>query len=100
VDGDASATGLATHASFFYGGYLYVAGGISDANGLTEEKRVWRSPLDADHQLGAWESAAPLPVARGHVHQLPMIGNRVYSVAGALDLDLNSSEAIDVGIFA
>lgn len=40
---------LATHASFFYGGHLYVAGGLND-NG--HERRVWRAPIQADHSLG------------------------------------------------
>jgi hypothetical protein len=91
--------GLATHASFFYGGYLYVAGGITDDPTLTEESRVWRAPIDADHAVGKWEKAAALPIARGHVHQLPVVGNRVYSIAGALDLDLNSSDGIHIGVF-
>jgi hypothetical protein len=91
--------GLATHASFFYGGYLYVAGGISGGVNLQDEKRVWRAPIDAEHTVGAWEAVAALPVARGHVHQLPVHEKRVYSVSGALDLDLNSSDGIHVGLF-
>lgn len=91
--------GLATHASFFFGGYLYVAGGISGVDALKEEKRVWRAPVLEDHALGAWESATPLPRARGHVHQLPVVLGRVYSLGGALDLDLNSSDTVDIGTF-
>jgi hypothetical protein len=91
--------GLAAHASFFYGGFVYVAGGISGTTTLKEEKRVWRAPVDAEHVLGAWESVTPLPRARGHVHQLPVFGNRLYSIGGALDMDLNSTDAIDIGVF-
>ena len=40
--------GFATHGSFAYGGYLYVAGGIS-ATG--QEKRVYRAPFQSDHGL-------------------------------------------------
>ncbi|WP_146646422.1 Kelch repeat-containing protein [Labilithrix luteola] len=87
---------IATHASFFYGGYLYVAGGMS---GATELNRVWRAVIDADHALGEWEEVASLPIARGHVHQLPVFGNHVYSVGGALDLDLHSTDHVDVGVF-
>jgi hypothetical protein len=91
---------IAAHASFVYGGYLYVAGGLSGGpDNLTEEKRVWRAPIDGTHTLGAWEAVSSLPVARGHVHQLPVVADRVYSVAGALDLDLNSTDEIDVGVF-
>jgi hypothetical protein len=86
---------LATHASFFYGGYLYVGGGINTKH----EKRMWRSPIDADHALGPWEETASLLIARGHVHQYPVFGNHVYSFAGAIDFNLNSTDEIDVGTF-
>jgi hypothetical protein len=89
----------ATHASFFYGGYLYVAGGITGTTNPIQENRVWRAPIQADHSLGAWELAAPLLVARSHVHQLPTFENHVYSVAGAIDFNLNSTDEIDVGTF-
>ncbi|MBX7117283.1 MAG: hypothetical protein K1X64_23395 [Myxococcaceae bacterium] len=89
---------LATHASFFYGGYLYVVGGI-EPDTRTHEKRVWRAALGADHSLGAWEAAADLPVGRGHVHQLPIYKNHVYSVSGAIDFDLNSTSNVEVGTF-
>jgi hypothetical protein len=88
--------GLCTHSSFYYGGFLYVGGGIS---GMIQEKRFWRAPLGADHVLGAWEPAADLPVARGHVHQLPMYGKHIYSVSGAIDFDLHSTEDIEIGTF-
>jgi hypothetical protein len=87
---------LATHASFFWGGYLYVGGGI---NPTTHEKRFWRAPIGADHALGTWELAAPLPIARGHVHQLPIVGNHVYSVSGAVDYNLLSTPFIAIGTF-
>lgn len=91
--------GLATHASFFYGGYLYVGGGIRDKP-LDHENRLWRSAIGADHTLGAWEEAtATLGVKRGHVHQFPVFENHVYSIAGAIDFDLNSTDQIDVGTF-
>lgn len=88
--------GVATHANFFFGGYLYVVGGITSA---AHENGVWRAPINADHTLGTWEDAPKLPTARGHVHQVPILGNRVYSVAGALDFDLNSTDHIDIGTF-
>ncbi len=89
---------LATHAGFFYGGYLYVGGGLND--GLEPEKRMWRAPIGADHGLGAWEDVASLLIARGHVHQLPLFNGHVYSVAGALDSNgVKSTTEIDVGAF-
>ncbi len=91
--------GISTHASFFFGGYLYVGGGITGTTSLREEKRVWRAPIDGAHALGTWEEVAPLPIARGHVHQLPVLVDHVYSVGGALDFDLSSSDAIQVGRF-
>ncbi|MBK7858118.1 MAG: hypothetical protein IPJ65_05740 [Archangiaceae bacterium] len=91
--------GIATHASAFYGGYLYVMGGITDTGGLSHVKRVFRSPLGADHALGAWEEVVSLPVARGHVHDLPLFKNHVYSIAGAIDFSLHSTGAIQVGTF-
>jgi hypothetical protein len=86
-----------THGSFIYGGFLYVAGGVN--NNPSEEKRVWRAPILADHTLGAWDLTTSLPVARGHVHSLPVLGNRVYSVAGAIDFQLDSTGDIQIGTF-
>jgi len=90
-------TGLATHASFFYGGYLYVGGGID--NVPTQEKRIWRAQIDADHNLGAWEETAPFLIARSHVHQLPVFENHVYSFAGSVTFSLTSTNEIDIGTF-
>ncbi|MGD0528221.1 MAG: hypothetical protein ABSE49_24010 [Polyangiaceae bacterium] len=87
----------ATHASFFYGGYLHVCGGINDVP--AQEDRCWRSPIEADDSLGAFEEIAPLLIARGHVHQMPVLGRKVYSVAGAIDFNLDSTTEIDVGTF-
>jgi hypothetical protein len=87
---------LATHGSFLYGGYLYVAGGINDT---AVEKRVWRAAIVADHSLGAWEEAVPLPTPRAHVHNLPVFGTHLYSIAGAIDEYLDSTGDIQVGTF-
>ncbi len=74
---------MCTGASFFYGGYLYVGGGIGGLND-TQLDNVYRSPIGADHSLGAWEVAPALGIKRGHVHQFPIFQNHVYSVAGAI----------------
>lgn len=87
----------ATHASFFYGGYLYVCGGIN--NVPEQEDRCWSAPVEADHSLGKFEEVASLLIARGHVHQLPVLGGMVYSIAGAIDFNLNSTTEIDIGSF-
>jgi len=88
----------ATHASFFYGGYLHVCGGIN--NVPAQDDRCWRAPVLADHTLGTWEDVSPLPLARGHVHQMPILGDKVYSIAGAIDFNLDSTTQIDIGVFS
>jgi hypothetical protein len=90
-------TGLATHGSFIYGGFLYVAGGVDNSG--NEEKAVLRAPIMADHSLGAWDTSTPLPVPRGHVHALPVLGTHVYSAAGAIDAQLDSTGDIQIGTF-
>lgn len=92
---------LSTHATFFYGGYVYAAGGLStDAQrNYTIEKRVWRAPVNDDRSLGAWEEAAPLRTARAHVHELPVLGRHVYSVGGAIDFALDSTKEVEIGSF-
>jgi hypothetical protein len=90
--------GVCTHASFFYGGYLYVGGGLG-TSAYTILDKMWRSPIGADHALGAWEEVAPLGIARGHVHQFPIFANHVYSIGGAITLDLESTDEIDIGTF-
>ena len=89
-------SGICTHSSFVYGGWLYVVGGIDD-NGQSAVVR--RAHLEDDGTLSTWETAATLPQARGHVHQLPIENDRVYSVSGATDYSLNSTNAIFVGSF-
>jgi hypothetical protein len=88
--------GVATHASFVYGGHLYLAGGIDDLGGVIDDVRL--API-SDHALGKWGIAATLPVARAHVHQLPVVGGHVYSVAGAIDGTLDSTDVVAVGAF-
>jgi hypothetical protein len=87
----------ATHAAFFYGGYFHVCGGIN--NVPAQEDRCWRAPIDGEGTLGAFEEIATLPIARGHVHQMPVLGTMVYSVAGAIDFNLDSTTQIDIGTF-
>lgn len=89
--------GMAGHGSFYYGGYLYQAGGLdNDLNAMAD---VLRASIGADHTLANWEAAPSLPIPRGHVHQLPTKDNHVYSIAGAIDANLTTTDEIDVGTF-
>ena len=89
-------SGICTHSSFVYGGWLYIAGGIDDS---AQSAAVRRAHIEDDGTLGPWQTIAPLPQARAHVHQLPIENDRVYSVSGALDYSLNSTNGIFVGSF-
>jgi hypothetical protein len=71
----------ATHGAFVHGGYVYVAGGVE--NNARFVGTVQRARLLADGTLGAFEPSAALPQARGHVHHLPVVNGRVYSVGGS-----------------
>jgi len=63
-------------------GHLYTFGGVEDNARFVDI--VWRAPLAADGSLGAWQRVEPgLPNVRSHVHQLPVIGGRVYSAGGS-----------------
>ena len=89
---------LATHGSFIYGGYLYTGGGINTTP--AQERRFWRAAISpADHSLGSWQEIAALPFGRGHVHNLPVFNDHVYSIAGAIDFNLDSTGAIYIGNF-
>lgn len=50
------------HATFIAGSFLYVAGGNTYANLLSD---VWRARVLDDGSLGDWEPAGPLPAPRG-----------------------------------
>jgi hypothetical protein len=50
------------HATFIAGRYLYVAGGNTYANLLSD---VWRAALLDDGSLGDWSPTMPLPAPRG-----------------------------------
>ena len=91
---------LCTHASFFYGGYVYIVGGIME-NSVNAElsSAVYRAAVQADGSLAAWAKVHSLPIARGHVHQVPMFENHVYSVGGAIDFNLDSTTQVDIGTF-
>ena len=62
-----------------YEGYLYMVGGIY-GNGFSS--RVRRAEFLADNTLGPVEEVTSLPIARSHVHQVPLYNGHIYSVAG------------------
>lgn len=73
----------ATHAAFVHGGALWVLGGVEDNQRFVNH--VWRAAFGANGALGRWEEVDPgLPLARGHVHETPVVGGRVYSVGGRI----------------
>jgi hypothetical protein len=76
---------LAVHTAFAHLGQLYVVGGLEGKGaGAAFVGRVQRATIAADGTVGAFEEVpSALPLARGHSHQTPRIGNVVYSVGGA-----------------
>ena len=68
------------HAALAHGGHAYLVGGIEGAT--TPSDTVLRAPLLPGGGLGPWTPAASLPFARGHVHHVPVHGDRAYSVGG------------------
>jgi hypothetical protein len=72
---------LATHAAFAHNGALWALGGVEDGSRFVGT--IWRAPIGQDQKIGAWEEVKPgLPVARGHVHNTPVLGTRVYTAGG------------------
>lgn len=71
----------ATHSAFVHGGAMWVLGGVEDNQRFVNH--VWRAPFGANGAVGRWEEVSPaLPLARGHVHETPVVDGRVYSVGG------------------
>ncbi len=73
---------LSIHSSFVHAGHLYVVGGL-DLDSSKFLKSIYRAPVEASGDLGAWEEVSvELPKARGHSHQTPVVNGVLYSVAG------------------
>jgi len=84
----------ATHAAVVHDGYVYVVGGVE--NNTRFVSTVQRAPLGQDGTIGPWEGVTPgLPVARGHVHQVPVWRGRLYSLGGSANRQVMS--ALHVG---
>jgi N-acetylneuraminic acid mutarotase len=73
--------GIDTASAVVTDGDIYVIGGVE---GDAYVNHVRRAPILPDHTLGAWQSSAPLPKGRGHVHQTPLYQGNVYSVGGSI----------------
>jgi hypothetical protein len=70
-----------THSAFAHDGYIWLLGGVEDGNRFVDT--VWRAEIRTDGRIGAWQQVAPgLPIARGHVHNTPVLNSHVYSVGG------------------
>jgi hypothetical protein len=63
------------------GGSIFVVGGIEGSAYYSEHVR--RAEIQADGSIAAWSEASDLPVGRAHVHQLPIVGERVFSLGGS-----------------
>jgi hypothetical protein len=74
---------FATHAAVVYENELYVMGGVENNSHFSD--RVMRAAFLADGSLGAWQNVnSPLPAPRAHVHNVPVLGDRIFSVGGSL----------------
>jgi hypothetical protein len=82
-------------------GFIYLLGGVTSTNGsLQLTNAVHRARILGSGQLDAWETLAPLPKARGHVHQTPLFRNRfAYSVCGTSDLNHDSITDVFIALF-
>jgi hypothetical protein len=93
----------ATHASHFFGGYLWLIGGVEDNARFVAT--VLRAELRPDGRVGAWAELTPgLPVARGHVHNTPILNGRLYSAGGRInptspEKGIEVTGAVHVGTF-
>ncbi|HZS35425.1 MAG TPA: hypothetical protein VFF06_01285 [Polyangia bacterium] len=87
---------LSTHSTSFYAGALYVFGGLEDDSTFVDTVRF--AALAPDGSLGAWQTATPLPSARGHVLETPIWRNHVYS-AGGYDNDGLTLTGVVAGSF-
>ena len=71
----------ATHASHWYGNHLWMIGGVEDNARFVDT--ILRAELRADNRVGGWTKLEPgLPLARGHVHNTPIVNGRMYSAGG------------------
>jgi hypothetical protein len=85
---------LCVHSSNFMDGAIYVFGGIENDSDFIANVR--RATVHDDGTLGPWVDVAPLPTARAHVLETPILNGFVYSVGGSV-FDLSCIPEVDVG---
>ncbi len=71
---------VSSMSAFEAGGAVFVVGGVQTSRYTGAVSRATFAP---DGTLADWESVSELPVARAHVHQLPVVDGRVYGVGGS-----------------
>lgn len=74
--------GRATSSALVFLDQLYVVAGMTSLTG-GEVATVLRAPI-ADGAVGAFEELAPLPKARAHAHQTPLVNGHLYNVGGSI----------------
>jgi hypothetical protein len=87
-----------TAGGFAFGQQLFLVGGGEGGSGVERYvDRVRHAQLYENGTLAGFVDAAPLPVARSHVHQAPQLNGYVYSVGGRTMPDLTSMGRVFVG---
>ena len=93
----------ATHASHWFGNHLWLIGGVEDNARFVDT--VLHAELRSDNRIGGWTELKPgLPLARGHVHNTPIVNGRMYSVGGRVtpttrDNPYEVTGAVHIGVF-
>lgn len=63
------------------GDAIFLFGGIEGSSYYSEHVR--RAEILPDGTIGDWTAVGDLPTGRAHVHQLPRVGDRLYSLGGS-----------------
>lgn len=74
--------GRATSSAFVFLDHLYVVAGMTSLTG-GEVATVLRAPITGA-TVGAFEELTPLPKARAHAHQTPLVNGHLYNVGGSI----------------
>lgn len=86
-----------THSAFMMDGYVYLVGGGDQRSGGRYLARVRRARYE-DRAWGEFEDVAdPLPAARAHVHFVPELDGRLYSVGGRDFRSFESQSRVVIG---
>jgi hypothetical protein len=95
--------GAAITAATKIGDYFYLFGGLTERDAGKSQaytNEVFRALRLADGSVGAFSPlATKLSKRRGHVHQLPALGNHIYSIGG-LTLAGESLGTVDIATFS